>query len=114
MRLAEWPIQTWMPSETRSRGWFRWRRFIAACGVMTSLVATASIVHEHEAGLLPLWLVFAGVPRPVLSLQAMRKERAAQALLAVRGAERDRAEEGRRAAEARSMELAERSEERRV
>src|SRR5688500_7093329 len=98
-----------VPSETRSRGWYRWRRIAAACGVMTSLVATATIVQEHEAGLLTLWLLFAGLALAALSVQAMRKERAAQALLAVRGAERDRAEEGRRAAEARSMELAETS-----
>jgi hypothetical protein len=86
-----------MPLEARSRGWFRWRRFIAACGVMTSLVALRTIAAEGEAGLISLWLLCAGIALAGLSIQAIRKERATQALLEKRGAERDRAEEGRRA-----------------
>jgi diguanylate cyclase (GGDEF)-like protein/PAS domain S-box-containing protein len=98
-----------MPSEIRSRAWYRWRRFVAACGVITSVVAMVTIAQEHEAGILTLWLLFAGLALAGLSVQTIRKERAAQALLAVRGAERDRAEERRRAAEERSLELAETS-----
>ena len=94
-----------MPSEQTS-GRYRWRRAIAASGVLTSLVALAAIGHDGQPGLVSLWLLFAGLALAALSLHAMRKERRAGELLARRQAERDRAEDRRRAAEAFSMELA--------
>jgi diguanylate cyclase (GGDEF)-like protein/PAS domain S-box-containing protein len=95
-----------MSPEPRSQGWFRSRRVLAGCGVLTSVGALAAIVTEGHAGLTSLWLLCAGLALAVLSLHSMRKERATQALLDKRGAERDRAEEQRRAAEERSLELA--------
>ena len=97
-----------MPSEQTS-GRYRWRRAIAASGVVTSLVALAAIGHDGQPGVVSLWLLFAGLALAALSLHAMRKERRAGELLARRQAERDRAEDRRRAAEAFSMELAETS-----
>jgi diguanylate cyclase (GGDEF)-like protein/PAS domain S-box-containing protein len=97
-----------MPSEQTS-GRYRWRRAIAASGVVTSLAALAAIGHDGQPGLLSLWLLFAGLALAALSLHAMRKERRSGELLARRQAERDRAEDRRRAAEAFSMELAETS-----
>jgi diguanylate cyclase (GGDEF)-like protein/PAS domain S-box-containing protein len=102
------PISGGMPSELTS-GRYRWRRAIAASGVLTSLVALAAIGHDGQPGLVSLWLLFAGLALAALSLHAMRKERRAGELLARRQAERDRAEDRRRAAEAFSMELAETS-----
>ena len=97
-----------MPSEQTS-GRYRWRRAIAACGVLTSLVALAAIGNDGQPRLVSLWLLFAGLALAALSLHAIRKERRAGELLARRQAERDQAEDRRRAAEARSMELAETS-----
>src|SRR5688572_32517828 len=102
------PIQDSMSTEP-SPGRYRWRRAIAACGVLTSFVALAAIGHDGQPGLVSLWLLCAGLALAALSLHAIRKERRAGELLARRQAERDRAEEGRRAAEAFSMELAETS-----
>jgi diguanylate cyclase (GGDEF)-like protein/PAS domain S-box-containing protein len=79
---------------------------VAACGVVTSLVALGAIGHEGQPGLVSLWLLCAGLALAALSLHAMRRERAALELLERRSDERDRAEQGRRAAEARSHELA--------
>jgi diguanylate cyclase (GGDEF)-like protein/PAS domain S-box-containing protein len=94
---------------TPSRGPFRWRRLVAACGVATSLVAVASIVLGGRPSLTSLWLLFAGAALAVLSVHALRKERVAlHALQAVEG-ERHRADQRWRAAEARSFELAETS-----
>jgi diguanylate cyclase (GGDEF)-like protein/PAS domain S-box-containing protein len=87
----------------------RWRRAIAACGVLTSIVALATIGHDGQPRLVSLWLLVAGLALAVLSLHAIRKERRATELLARRQAERDQAETARRAAEARSHELAETS-----
>jgi len=94
-----------MRSET-TRARLRWRPLTAAAGVLTALVALVAIGHEGQPRLVSLWLLFAGLALATLSLHAMRKERAAQRLLDQRRAERDRAETGRRAAEARSLELA--------
>ena len=91
-----------MPSEP-SPGRYRWRRVIAACGVLTSLVALGAIGHDGQPGLVSLWLLCAGLALAALSLHAIRKERRAAELLARRQAERDQAESRRRAAEARSM-----------
>jgi diguanylate cyclase (GGDEF)-like protein/PAS domain S-box-containing protein len=101
------PITGVMPSE--SPGPYRWRRAIAACGVLTSIVAIAAIFNDGQNRLVSLWLLFAGVALAFLSLHAIRKERRASELLARRQAERDQAETRRRAAEARSNELAETS-----
>ena len=109
MRQVQRPIQPWMPSPPTTRGRFRWRRLIAAIGVLTSFVALGTIGHEGQPHLVSLWLLFAGLALAALSLHAMRKERAALTLLDQRGAERDLAEDQRRAAEARSLELAETS-----
>jgi diguanylate cyclase (GGDEF)-like protein/PAS domain S-box-containing protein len=87
----------------------RWRRVIAACGVVTSLAALGAIGHDGQPGVVSLWLLFAGLALAGLSLHAMRRERSALELIGRRQAERDQAEHGRRAAEARSMELAETS-----
>src|SRR5919199_1878762 len=84
----------------------RSRRVVAACGVITSLVALGAIGHEGQPGLVSLWLLCAGLALAGLSLHAMRRERAALELIERRSDERDRAEQGRRAAEARSPELA--------
>ena len=97
-----------MPSEL-SPGRYRWRRVIAACGVLTSLVALGAIGHDGQAGLVSLWLLCAGLGLAALSLHAIRKERRASELLARRQAERDQADTRRLAAEARSNELAETS-----
>ena len=102
------PIKRVMPSE-QSPGPYRWRRLIAACGVLTSFVALAAIGHDGQPGLVSLWLLCAGLALAALSLHAVRKERRAGELLARRRDERDRAEDRRRAAEARSLELAETS-----
>ena len=91
------------------RGTNRWRRVIAGCGALTSLVALAAIGREGQPGLVSLWLLFAGLALAALSLHAMRKERAALEALDESEAERERAVQGRRAAEARSHELAETS-----
>jgi diguanylate cyclase (GGDEF)-like protein/PAS domain S-box-containing protein len=96
-----------MPSESPGR--YRWRRAIAACGVLTSIVALAAIAQDDQPRLVSLWLLFAGLALAVLSVHAIRKERRASELLAHRQAERDQAETRRRAAEARSHELAETS-----
>jgi diguanylate cyclase (GGDEF)-like protein/PAS domain S-box-containing protein len=76
---------------------------------MTAVGALAVIAKQGRVDLTTLWLLFSGVALALLSLHAMRKERATHVLLEKRGAERDRAEERRRAAEARSFELAETS-----
>ena len=70
-----------MPSEP-SLGRYRWRRVIAACGVLTSLVALGAIGHDGQAGLVSLWLLCAGLALAALSLHAVRKERRASELLA--------------------------------
>src|SRR5215217_8035786 len=100
------PIRRAMPSDQSPA---RWRRAIAACGVLTSIVALATIGHDGQPRLVSLWLLVAGLALAVLSLHAIRKERRATELLARRQAERDQAETLRRAAEARSHELAETS-----
>ena len=97
-----------MPSEP-SLGRYRWRRVIAACGVLTSLVALGAIGHDGQPGLVSLWLLCAGLGLAALSLHAIRKERRASELLARRQQERDQADSRRLAAEARSNELAETS-----
>jgi diguanylate cyclase (GGDEF)-like protein/PAS domain S-box-containing protein len=97
-----------MPSEP-SLGRYRWRRVIAACGVLTSLVALGAIGHDGQPGLVSLWLLCAGLALAALSLHAVRKERRASELLARRQQERDQADSRRLAAEARSNELAETS-----
>ncbi len=97
-----------MPSEP-SLGRYRWRRLIAACGVLTSLVALGAIGHDGQPGLVSLWLLCAGLGLAALSLHAIRKERRASELLARRQQERDQADTRRLAAEARSNELAETS-----
>jgi diguanylate cyclase (GGDEF)-like protein/PAS domain S-box-containing protein len=107
MALRVKPITGSMPSE--SPGPYRWRRAIAACGALTSVVALAAIAQDDQPRLVSLWLLFAGVALAVLSVHAIRKERRATELLATRQAERDQAETRRRAAEARSHELAETS-----
>ena len=96
-----------MPSDSPGR--YRWRRAIAACGVLTSVVAIAAIFNDGQGRLVSLWLLFAGLALAILSVHAIRKERSAGELLARRQAERDQAETRRRAAEARSNELAETS-----
>jgi diguanylate cyclase (GGDEF)-like protein/PAS domain S-box-containing protein len=101
------PITGAMPSESPGR--YRWRRAIAACGALTSIVGLAAIAQDDQSRLVSLWLLFAGVALAVLSVHAIRKERSATELLATRQAERDQAETRRRAAEARSDELAETS-----
>ena len=95
--------------EPTTRGRFRWRRLIAAVGVLTSFVALGAIGHDGQPGVVSLWLLFAGLALATLSLHAMRKERAALRLLHEGRAERDLAEQGRRVAEAHSLELAETS-----
>ena len=105
MPLCGAPIKGVMPSDTPGR--YRWRRAIAACGVLTSIVAIAAIFNDGQNRLVSLWLLFAGLALAVLSVHAIRKERRASELLARRQAERDQAETRRRAAEARSNELAE-------
>src|SRR5687768_2881897 len=102
------PIHGAMPSEP-SPGRYRWRRAIAACGVLTSFVALGAIGHDGQPGVVSLWLLFAGLALAGLSLHAIRKERRAAEMLAARQAERDQAESRRIAAEARSNELAETS-----
>ena len=97
-----------MPSEP-SLGRYRWRRVIAASGVLTSLVALGAIGHDGQPGLVSLWLLCAGLGLAALSLHAVRKERRASELLARRQQERDQADSRRLAAEARSNELAETS-----
>ena len=97
-----------MPSD-ESPARYRWRRFVAACGVVTSLVALAAIGDDGQTHLVSLWLLCSGLALAALSLHAIRKERRAGELLACRQAERDLAEDRRRAAEAFSMELAETS-----
>ncbi len=97
-----------MPSD-ESPARYRWRRFVAACGVVTSLVALAAIGDDGQTHLVSLWLLCSGLALAALSLHAIRKERRAGELLACRRAERDLAEDRRRAAEAFSMELAETS-----
>ncbi len=82
------------------------RRLVAACGVLTSLVALAAIGREGQPGLVSLWLLFAGLALAALSLHSMRKERAAMQALDESESARELADEGRRAAEA---ELAETS-----
>src|SRR6476646_9548068 len=94
---------------TPSRGPFRWRRLVAACGVATSLVALGTIGFDGQLSLASLWLLFAGVALAVLSVHAIRKERATLSALDAIEGERHRADERRRAAEARSFELAETS-----
>ena len=69
-----------MPSERSSRP-DRWRRAIAACGVLTSLVALAAIGQQGQAGLISLWLLCAGLALAALSMHAVRKERQAGELL---------------------------------
>jgi len=96
-----------MPTESPGR--YRWRRAIAACGVLTSIVALAAIAQDDQPRLVSLWLLCSGLALAVLSVHAIRKERRATELLAHRQAERDQAETRRRAAEARSHELAETS-----
>ena len=91
------------------QGTNRWRRVIAGCGALTSLVALAAIGREGQPALVSLWLLFAGLALAALSLHAMRKERAALEALDESEAERERAVQGRRAAEERSHELAETS-----
>ncbi|MGH2969006.1 MAG: putative bifunctional diguanylate cyclase/phosphodiesterase [Solirubrobacteraceae bacterium] len=95
-----------MPSEPTNRGRSRWWRLIAGCGAVTTLAALGTIARDGRPDLVSLWLLLAGIAVSALSLVAMRKERAALELLRRRQAERDRAEQGRRAAEARSLELA--------
>ena len=102
------PISEAMLSE-QPQGPYRWRRAIAACGVLTSIVALAAMGNDGQPRLVSLWLLFAGVALAALSVHAVRKERRAGELLARRQAERDQAENLRRAAETRSMELAETS-----
>ncbi len=109
MRSPQRPITPWMRLQPTTRGRFRWRRLIAASGVLTSLVALGAIGHEGQPRLVSLWLLFAGLALAALSLHAVRRERAALRLLDQGRAERDLAEEHRRAAEARSIELAETS-----
>jgi len=97
-----------MPSE-QSPARYRWRRVVAACGVITSFVALGAIGHDGQPGIVSLWLLCAGLALAGLSLHAIRKERRTGELLDRRRAERDQAESYRRAAEARSLELAETS-----
>ncbi len=84
-------------------------RLIAGAGVLTSLVALAAIGIDGQPGVVSLWLLFAGLALAALSVHAMRRERAAQAKLDASEAERHIAVEGRRAAEAQSLQLAETS-----
>src|SRR5829696_10091093 len=60
-----------------SPGRYRWRRVIAASGVLTSFVALATIGHDGQPGLVSLWLLCDGLALAGLSLHAMRKERRA-------------------------------------
>src|SRR5829696_3876529 len=108
MARSHAPIRGAMPSE-QSPARYRWRRVVAACGVLTSFVALAAIGHDGQPGIVSLWLLCAGLGLAGLSLHTMRKERRAGELLDRRRAERDQAESHRRAAEARSLELAETS-----
>jgi diguanylate cyclase (GGDEF)-like protein/PAS domain S-box-containing protein len=92
-----------------SRGPFRWRRIVAACGVATSLVALGTIGVEGHLRFVTLWLLFSGVALAALSVHAIRKERSTLRTLRAVEHERHRADQRRRAAEARSFELAETS-----
>jgi diguanylate cyclase (GGDEF)-like protein/PAS domain S-box-containing protein len=92
-----------MLPQPSSRSASRWR-LVAACGAATAAAGLASLVLNRPS-LVSMWLVCAGIGVAVLSVQAMRKERAARALRD----ERDEAERGRAAAEARSLELADTS-----
>jgi diguanylate cyclase (GGDEF)-like protein/PAS domain S-box-containing protein len=79
-------------------------------GALTSVAALVSLaVDSHRQPLVSVWLVVSGIALAALSVYAMRGERAVQALFDERVAERDRAESARRAAETRSLEMAESS-----
>jgi diguanylate cyclase (GGDEF)-like protein/PAS domain S-box-containing protein len=108
MRVDHRPIYELMDS-TPSRGPLSWRRGVAACGVATSLVGVATVGLDRQPLVVSLWLLFAGIALAALSVHAMRKERAALRALDKVETERHRAEQGRKAAEARSLELAETS-----
>ncbi len=72
MRSGQRPIKPWMTSEPTTRGRFRWRRLIAAIGVLTSFVALAAIGHEGQPGVVSLWLLFAGLALAALDLAVGR------------------------------------------
>ena len=57
-------------------GRYRWRRAIAARGVLTSFVALAAIGHDGQPSLVSLWLLCAGLALAALSLHAIRKSAA--------------------------------------
>src|SRR5215208_2230280 len=89
---------------------FRGRRIFAGCGVITSIAALVTLaIGVHRQPVLGFWLLISGLALAALSVHAMRGERAALELLDARRAERDRAESARRAAESRTLELAETS-----
>jgi diguanylate cyclase (GGDEF)-like protein/PAS domain S-box-containing protein len=92
-----------MLPQPSSRGPSRWR-LVAACGAATAAAGLLSLVLARPS-LVSLWLVCAGIGVAVLSVQAMRKERAAGALRQ----QRDEAERARAAAEALSLQLADTS-----
>ena len=89
-----------MLSPPTSPGGSRWR-LVAACGAATAVAGLASLVLARPS-LVSIWLLLAGVGVAILSVQAMRKERAAGALRV----QRDEAERAREAAVARSLQLA--------
>jgi diguanylate cyclase (GGDEF)-like protein/PAS domain S-box-containing protein len=108
MALDEGPIYEQMESTT-SRGPLSWRRAVAVGGAATSLAGVATLGLDRQPLLVSLWLILAGVALAALSVHAMRKERVALRALDQVETERNRAEQGRQAAEARSLELAETS-----
>jgi len=83
-------------------------RLLTVGGAITSVAALVSLAlpEGHRQPFISAWLFVSGLALAALSLQAIRGERSARALLDARRAERDRAESARRAAETRSWELA--------
>src|SRR5688572_29638506 len=104
-------MRSMSPSPRSSTARFRWRRLVAACGAITSLVALVSLVpgNGEQPDLLSLWLLVSGLALAVLSLHAARGGTATLRLPDERRAERARAASARRAAEERAIELAETS-----
>src|SRR2546423_14112309 len=93
-----------MPSQRTSRGRFRWPA-TGAAGVVTSVAGIYTQFDADGGGLAEMWLIVAGIALALLGVHALRKERA----LGTSDEALARAERGRRAAEARTLELAETS-----
>src|SRR6059036_1365526 len=97
-----------MPSPRSNRGGFRWP-LTAGAGLATALVGLVTQCSASEPSLVSLWLIGAGLGLAGLSGLAWRSERAAAARLGASDKRRRRAELGLAAAEARSRELADAS-----